>query len=297
MEAHDWCPVLSPHLCFVFGLYWQAALLGESLNDMGPYGWSVTKAGGHSWDGLRDSVQNHIRSLNFGYRVALRDKNVTYLNKLGAFKGPHELELTDKKGKTSAMTAARVVIAVGGRPQMLDCPGGELAITSDDLFSLPRAPGKTCVVGAGYVSLECAGFLTALGYDVTVLVRSILLRGFDRECVDMIGKHMVEHGTKVLTGVLPTSVEKQADGRLLVRFSDGGSDVFDTVLSARGRYADLQGLGLGNAGVVVNEKSGKLDCVCEQTNVPHIYALGDVIQGKPELTPVAIQAGQLLARR
>jgi hypothetical protein len=72
------------------------------------------------------------------------------------------------------------VIAVGGRPTPLTCPGGELAITSDDLFTLSNSPGKTCVIGAGYVALECAGFIKGLGSDVTIAVRSILLRGFDR---------------------------------------------------------------------------------------------------------------------
>lgn len=98
--------------------------------------------------------------------MALRDKGVTYLNKHGRFLGPHELEVEDKKGERGRVTAARFVIAVGGRPQPLACPGGELAITSDDVFSLEQAPGKTCVVGAGYVALECAGFLRALGHEV-----------------------------------------------------------------------------------------------------------------------------------
>ena len=78
------------------------------------------------------------------------------------------------------MTANKIVIAVGGRPSYPDIPGAkEYGITSDDLFALKKTPGKTLVVGASYVALECAGFLTALGYDTTVMVRSIFLRGFD----------------------------------------------------------------------------------------------------------------------
>ena len=61
-----------------------------------------------------------------------------------------------------------------------DVPGArEFGISSDDVFLMPKAPGKTLVVGASYVALECAGFLKSLGYDTTVMVRSILLRGFD----------------------------------------------------------------------------------------------------------------------
>ena len=81
---------------------------------------------------------------------------------------------------TRQVTADKIVIAVGGRPSYPDIPGArEFGITSDDLFSMMTPPGKTLVVGASYVALECAGFLTALGFDTTVMVRSILLRGFD----------------------------------------------------------------------------------------------------------------------
>jgi thioredoxin reductase (NADPH) len=84
------------------------------------------------------------------------------LNKLAKFTGPNTLECVDAKGKTQTITGARFIIAVGGRPTALDCPGAQLAISSDDLFSLENAPGKTCVVGAGYVALECAGFVNGL---------------------------------------------------------------------------------------------------------------------------------------
>jgi thioredoxin reductase (NADPH) len=120
----------------------------------------------HSWETLRENVQAHIRSLNFGYRVALRDGRVTYLNQHGRFLDPHTLEVVNKEGKIGRVTGARFVVAVGGRPQPLECPGGELAISSDDLFSLEKSPGKTCVIGAGYVALECAGFLKAFGFNL-----------------------------------------------------------------------------------------------------------------------------------
>ena len=99
-------------------------------------------------------------------------------------------------------------------------------------------------MGAGYVSLECAGFLTALGCDTTILVRSILLRGFDRECCDKIEAYMTKSGTKIKKGVTPSSIEKQADGKLKVTLSDGSADTYDTVVAAVGRTADTAGLGL-----------------------------------------------------
>lgn len=79
-------------------------------------------------------------------------------------------------------------------------------LPSDDLFSLPYCPGKTLVVGASYVALECAGFLAGIGLDVTVMVRSILLRGFDQDMANKIGEHMEEHGIKFIRQFVPTKV-------------------------------------------------------------------------------------------
>lgn len=77
---------------------------------------------------------------------------------------------------------------------------------SDDLFSLPYCPGKTLVVGASYVALECGGFLAGLGLDVTVMVRSILLRGFDQDMANRAGDYMETHGVKFLRKFVPTKV-------------------------------------------------------------------------------------------
>ena len=107
------------------------------------------------------------------------------------------------------MTADKIVIAVGGRPSYPDIPGDkEFGITSDDIFSMKKAPGKTLVVGASYVALECAGFLHSLGYDTTVMVRSILLRGFDQDMANRIGTYMENHGMKFIRGTVPERLEK-----------------------------------------------------------------------------------------
>jgi len=283
--------------CIPKKLMHNAALIGSIIGeDAKPFGFNVDQKG-HSWADMRESVQNHIRGLNFNYRVTLREKEVTYLNKLGKFVDAHTLQLTDKKGKESTVTASRFIIAVGGRPSPLDCEGGELAISSDDVFSLENPPGKTLCVGASYISLECAGFLAGIGTDTTVAVRSILLRGFDREIADKIGAHMEDHGVKFKKGVVPNKLEKTADGKINVTFSDGSSEVYDTVLAAIGRYADTAKLGLENIGVAPKANNGKIPCVLDQTTQPNVYAIGDVMDGCPELTPVAIQAGKLLARR
>ena len=121
----------------------------------------------------------HIKSLNWGYKSDLIKLKIKYYNHYARFVDAHTLELDNGKEKVK-VTADKIIIATGGRPNYPGIPGDkEFGITSDDLFSLKKAPGKTLVVGASYVALECAGFLTALGYDTSVMVRSIFLRGFD----------------------------------------------------------------------------------------------------------------------
>lgn len=276
----------------------NAALIKETIDaDSKAFGLSTGKTTSHDWQEMRMNIQNHIKGLNFKYRVNLRENSVTYLNKLGKFKNGNTVEVTDKKGNVSEITAARFLVAVGGRPTTLDCEGGELAISSDDIFSLEKSPGKTLCVGASYISLECAGFLAGLGYDTTVAVRSILLRGFDRECADKIGSYMEDHGVNFKREVVPKKLEKVDGDRIEVTFSDDSKDIYDTVLVAIGRSADTDKLGLENVGITANARNGKIATVHEQTSCPNIYAIGDVMENCPELTPVAIQAGLSLSRR
>lgn len=291
--------------CIPKKLMHQAALLGESLKDAEKYGWSVPENVTHDWEKMVNAVQDHIGSLNWGYRVALREKNVNYLNAYGVFVDPHTLECTDRAKKVTRVTARRFLVATGGRPKYPDIPGDkEFGITSDDFFSLPTPPGKTLVVGASYVALECAGFVRGLGYDTTVMVRSILLRGFDQQLATMIGQYMECHGIKFVRSAVPTKLEKLESGKVLVTYTQNGvasTEEYDTVMWAIGREAETKKIGLEAAGVKV-DRIGKIHTVLERTNVPHIYAIGDIIVDEPsqralELTPVAIKAGVLLARR
>uniref|UniRef100_A0A8D1L638 Thioredoxin reductase 1, cytoplasmic n=1 Tax=Sus scrofa TaxID=9823 RepID=A0A8D1L638_PIG len=284
--------------CIPKKLMHQAALLGQALRDSRNYGWNVEETIKHDWERMTEAVQNHIGSLNWGYRVALREKKVTYENAYGQFVGPHRIKATNNKGKEKIYSAEKFLIATGERPRYLGIP--------DDLFSLPYCPGKTLVVGASYVALECAGFLAGIGLDVTVMVRSILLRGFDQDMANKIGEHMEEHGVKFIRQFVPIKVEQieaGMPGRLRVTAKATNSDEtiegeYNTVLLAIGRDACTRNIGLETVGVEINEKTGKIPVTDEeQTNVPYVYAIGDILEGKPELTPVAIQAGRLLAQR
>ncbi len=166
---------------------------------------------------------------------------------------------------------------------------------------MQKPPGKTLIVGAGYIALECGGFLSGLGYDVTLMVRSTILRGFDRDCAHRIEENLVDHGARFLLKCLPVSVELLADGRRKVTYENAETkarveDVFDTVMFAIGRVPLTDELNLGAAKIQV-APDGKIWTWNERTTAANVYALGDVGHNNPELTPVAIKQGLLLAKR
>ncbi|KAH7726881.1 thioredoxin reductase 1 [Aphelenchoides avenae] len=304
--------------CIPKKLMHQASLLGESIKDARRFGWKIPEGEVHlNWAKLKDAVQDHIGSLNWGYRVQLREKkavDVTYYNSYGVFTGSHEVTATNKKGKTEKITADRFLVAVGLRPRYPDIPGAkEFCITSDDLFSLPYNPGKTLCIGASYVSLECAGFLHGFGNDVSILVRSIVLRGFDQDMAIRIRNHMTLKGMRFIEGVVKKfeRVKEPTDSEPgLIRFHGERTvegfyepqpfvEEFNTVVLAIGRDAKTETLGLDKIGVNLS-KAGKVigrNSHEQSASVPNIYAVGDVLDEKPELTPVAIQAGRVLMRR
>lgn len=239
----------------------------------------------------------------------MREKRVTYLNEYASFVDKNTLKTVNKKGKESLHTAQNFILATGGRPKYPDIPGAkEYGITSDDIFSLPYNPGKILFVGASYISLECAGFCHGIGLNSTVMVRSILLRGFDQQIANKIGDYMESSGINFIRECVPLELKKIEEGKdgkpgkikVIAKYNDGTifEDWFNTVCFAIGRDAETAKLNLDSVGVQLNPKNGKvIHDEEERTSTGNIYAIGDMLDGKPELTPVAIQAGILLARR
>uniref|UniRef100_A0A1I8FWZ1 Thioredoxin reductase n=3 Tax=Macrostomum lignano TaxID=282301 RepID=A0A1I8FWZ1_9PLAT len=307
--------------CIPKKLMHLAAGVGDTLRHAGAYGWQLDGgAPRHDWEALSGAVKQHVKSLNFGHRSQLMQRNIDYCNMLAKFEGYEggtpdrpllALSATNPKtGRSRRVLAANAVVAVGGRPSLpADVPGAaQLGITSDDLFWLPRSPGRTLVVGGGYVALECAGFLAGLGLQAEVMVRTdVCLRGFDRQMANLVVDFMRQHcGVKFHLGCKPMAVTDQSGSasglRVDWRNADGetNSAAFDSVLFATGRRAvtadlnlDAIGVAVDSAGRVVGGEDGQL----EKTSVPGVFAIGDALQNGVELTPVAIRAGKLLARQ
>jgi thioredoxin reductase (NADPH) len=197
---------------------------------------------------VAQKIQDHVRSLNFGYRKKLNSEKIKYYNKLAKLLSNHEIELTGADGLPEVVTAKYILLATGGRPSDPGIPGGrEHSISSDDIFWRTQSPGRTLVVGASYIALECGGFLNALGCDVTVMVRSILLRGFDQQLANKIGDYMESQGVKFIRQAVPVSITASSEGKKVVTYRQGEDEIedqFDTVLFAIGRSADTKGLNL-----------------------------------------------------
>jgi len=296
--------------CIPKKLFHQAALHRENHVLATGLGWD-TKAT-HNWENMMQLVNNYIKKQNWGHKSDLRSKKVKYYNMIAVFgdkKGPaHAVELyskrPDKGGELKeTVTADKVIVATGGRPSDGGFEGVEHTISSDDIFWKKEAPGKTLVVGASYIALECAGFLNGLGFDTSVMVRSVPLRMFDQDCATRIAKFMEEDGVKFLHKKVPKKFEKvgsqikvSAENVLTKTVEEIGT--FDTVLMAIGRNGCAQWLRTDKAGIACNKWGDKvLVDANDATNVPGVYALGDVAEGRPELTPVAIMSGRLLADR
>ena len=169
-----------------------------------------------------EKISDYIRSLNFGYKKSLNSEKIAYHNALARLKSAHEIQLTAGNGKVSIVTAKYICIATGSRPTYPDIPGKEHVITSDDIFWKAENPGRTLVVGASYIALECGGFLHGLGCDVTIMVRSIFLRGFDQQIANKVGDYMEKTGTKFIKQAIPTHISLNKDGKKVVRYGQGG---------------------------------------------------------------------------
>lgn len=178
--------------CIPKKLMHHAGSIGGLLHkDAEQFGWNLkadASAGSqHDWSRMQQLISDYICSLNFAYRQGLRGAGVTYAEARAVFDSPNSLVHTTNAGKATRVTFDRAIIATGGRPVVLPLPGWQLSITSDDLFWRKQSPGKTLVIGGGYIALESAAFLHHLGLDTSVMVRGDVLRGMDQQAANQVG--------------------------------------------------------------------------------------------------------------
>jgi glutathione reductase (NADPH) len=195
------------------------------------------------------------------------------------------------------ITADRILIATGGRPSHPGIPGAEYGIDSDGFFALPALPERVAVVGAGYIAVEIAGVVNALGSETHLFVRKHApLRTFDPLIVETLLEVINTEGPTLHTQAIPKAVEKNADGSLTLHLEDGRSETVDCLIWAIGREPATDSFNLAATGVKTNAKGYIEVDKFQNTSVAGIYAVGDNT-GAVELTPVAVAAGRRLSER
>lgn len=271
---------------------WYAADIAHTLHDAPDYGFE-TALSTIDWAQLKKARDTYLARLNTIYRSNLDGSNVDIVEGMAHFVDENTLAVSDTE-----YTADHIVIATGGKPILPVLPGAELGITSDGFFEMDKLPERVAIVGAGYIAVELAGMLNSLGSEVTMLMRRQHMLGkFDIMVRETLMESMQDDGVNIMTNIRIESVEREADGTLTLNAQhDHRLTGFDCLIWAIGREANIATLNLAMAGVEMETNGFIITDDFQNTNVPGIYALGDVT-GRAALTPVAIAAGRCLAER
>ena len=287
--------------CVPKKITWNAATLHEHLHDAKAYGFSVEETAPFNWGMFKDKRDAFVKRLNGIYERNLANDKVEYLHGLATFVDPHTVKVTlDDKSEVD-IKAKKILVAVGGYPTLPPVKGAEHGITSDGFFELPSQPKKVAVVGAGYIAVEMAGMFNALGTETHLFIRyDKFLRTFDPMIQEKLTAEYERLGVIVHKNSSQSELEDLGNGQKKLHYKDsngeGTMDV-DTVLWAIGRSPELARLNLDITKVELDDKKHiKVDAY-QNTNIPHIYSLGDACNSGYELTPVAIAAGRRLADR
>ncbi|MBA4285002.1 MAG: glutathione-disulfide reductase [Xanthomonadaceae bacterium] len=276
--------------CVPKKLMWHAAQIAGTLAEAEGYGFAIGP-NSHDWPRLVERREAYVRRLNGIYRDGLNKDRVQVLEGFGRLLP----DGTVACGETR-IAARHVLIATGGRPQRPTVPGAELGIDSNGFFALAERPASVVVVGGGYIAVELAGVLRALGSAVTLIVRGERLLGsFDSMLGDELRAAFDHHGVKLRLGSQIAAIER-ADAGLRIRLDDGQLLHGDSLIWATGRQANTAGLGLVEAGIALDRMGHVVVDEWQDTTRPNVHAVGDVC-GRVALTPVAIAAGRRLSDR
>lgn len=278
--------------CVPKKVMWYGAQVAETLHRYaGEYGFDVT-INKFDFATLKANRQAYIDRIHGSYERGFDSNGVERVYEYARFVDPHTVEVAGER-----YTAPHILIATGGHALYPNIPGSEYGITSDGFFELDEVPKRTAVIGAGYIAVEVAGVLNALGSDTHLFVRKDRpLRTFDKDIVDVLVDEMAKSGPTLHTHANATEVVKNTDDSLTISFDNGETITVDCLIWAIGRAANTSGFGLEKTGVKLTEKGTIYSDEFENTSVPGIYALGDVT-GKLDLTPVAVKAGRQLSER
>ncbi|KVQ56279.1 glutathione-disulfide reductase [Burkholderia territorii] len=262
----------------------------HELEDAKGFGWTFG-AGTLDWPALIAAKDREINRLSDIYIDLLRQSGVEMHAGRATLVDAHTVAIGER-----TIRARHIAIATGSRPSLPPRPGIEHAITSREALSLDKLPARIAVVGGGYIAVEFAGIFNGFGSHVDLFYRGEkILRGFDDDVRQFLTDEMTKQGVAIHARAVIESIEREEDGTLFVRIGDARHGPYDQVLYATGRVPNVDGLGLEQAGVLLDARGAIAVDAYSATSVPSIHAIGDVTS-RPQLTPVATRDGALLAR-
>ncbi|WP_444817804.1 glutathione-disulfide reductase [Streptococcus sp. HJ1] len=277
--------------CVPKKIMWYGAQIAESFHHYGPdYGFTSSNVQ-FDFAKLRQNREAYIDRSRSSYDGSFKRNGVDLIEGCAHFVDSHTVSVNGE-----LIRAKHIVIATGARPSIPTIPGAELGGSSDDVFAWEQLPDSVAILGAGYIAVELAGVLHALGVKTDLFVRRDRpLRGFDSYIVEGLVNEMEKTGLPLHTHKVPVKLEETEQG-ITIHFEDGSSHTASQVIWATGRRPNVDGLELEKAGVTLNQRGFIQVDEYQNTVVDGIYALGDVT-GEKELTPVAIKAGRTLSER
>lgn len=268
-----------------------ASRFAHEFEEAAGFGWNVGETS-FDWATLIRNKDREIDRLEGIYRTNLEKAGVSIVESRAVIEDAHTVRILKTGERVRART---ILVAVGAHPTLEPViPGGELGITSNEVFHLEKLPRRILVVGAGYIAVEFAGVFAGLGSEVTIVHRGDkLLRGFDEEVRDALGAAYLQRGINLALKKTVSRLDRTADG-IAATLSDGSVLTVDQVLVATGRRPNTRDLGLEKAGITVDEVGAIPVDAYSQTLTPSIYAVGDVTN-RANLTPIAIREGHAFA--
>lgn len=278
--------------CVPKKVMWFGANLAHALDDAKDYGFDI-ETKGFDWNHLVTKREKYITGINDWYHTYLADSNIDELTGFASFVDEHTIEVDGKQ-----YSAEHIMVSPGTTPTVPEVKGAEHGMTSDGFFELTECPKKTAIIGSGYIAVELAGVLNALGSNVSMYLRKEhLLRSFDSMLRETLLEEMIGQGVNIIPRTQVIEIIKESDGTLTLCDDQGNKSTgFNELIWAIGRHPNTQGMNLEKVNLDCDEAGYIKTDLYQQTNVKNIFALGDVT-GRAPLTPVAIAAGRRLADR
>lgn len=267
-----------------------ASHFSEDFENAKSFGWDISKTD-FDWPTLIKNKNTEIKRLNGVYERILDNSGAKTIIGRAKIVDEHTVEVEGKH-----ITAERILIATGGWPSVPDIPGKEHIISSNEAFFLDSLPEKIVIVGGGYIAVEFAGIFHGMGVDTTLLYRGpLFLRGFDQDVRQALADEMQKKGIKITFNSNIAAIKKSDNG-LIATLEDGEKLEAGQIMYATGRKPMTENLGLETVGIELDKNNAIKVNEQYQTNVPSIYAIGDVTN-RVNLTPVALEEGMILAKR